>query len=84
MNTAKVELISVSNIRIYKWLRLNHYLGVHDAYLLSKNGSIIDFYGDMKKAISLYDYIYSFGTSSARLIIDNSFDTRGFTGGNCF
>lgn len=77
---AKVELISIHYLDVFKWLRKEFNLSIIEAKNISKNGTIIDFNGNIEKAISLYNYINRQNTSSARLIIDHSFDTRGYTG----
>lgn len=77
---AKIELISISHLDVFKWLRKELNLGLLESNELSKNGKVIDFNGDIEQAIIFYNYLHSCGTNSARLIIDHTYDTRGCIG----
>jgi hypothetical protein len=77
---AKVELISVYYLDVYKWLRKEMDIPIVEAKNLSQSGNVIDFNGDIEKAISFYNYLNSCMTNSARLIIDHSYSTIGCVG----
>lgn len=79
MQVARVELIQVHHIDVYKWLRKNLNLNVVEANHLSKNGSFVCF-DDFKMAMRFYLYLINQPTSSARLIIDHTFDSTGCYG----
>ena len=48
-----------------------------DANELTKDNTIIDFYGDIDKAVEFFNYLHSKLGNSARLIIDCTYNTVG-------
>jgi Ni,Fe-hydrogenase maturation factor len=77
---AKVEIVSAHFLDVFKWLRKEMDFSIIEAKELSKDGQIIDFRGDCNKALAFYNYLNQMITTSAKLIINDTFDSRGAVG----
>ncbi len=78
---ARVHIIVCRQLEVASWLRAELQIGLKEAIDQSRDGSVVEFDGDYKRAIRFYEYLSSRPGSSARLIIDFSYDINsGYTG----
>lgn len=77
-NICKVELISINRLEVFKYLRKHLNMDILEAKEKAAEGQSIEFF-NLEDAIKFYNYL-SMDSSSAKIHIEKTFDTRGCVG----
>jgi dephospho-CoA kinase len=78
-NICKVELISINELEVFKYLRKKLGYDIKHAKEKAQNGQTIDFFGP-DEAIKFYNYLHNGLPNSAKLHIEKTYDTSGAIG----